>query len=170
MKVKNLNSHIEHIINGYKQQYRRYEQLLALSQQLLNRPADSNSADYIESFEQNLRKRSEIIDNIKEIENNISMHKEAVMDLLHLKEFNLEKVQDLVYPNLREELEEQRRSIEQAIKEIIDTDRKNEEALKTQMMNVTSELRSIQQHYELQQTYLDRPEKFPEPRFIDKKK
>lgn len=125
MKVKNLNTHIEQIINGYKQQYQCYQQLLELSQQLSNQLEDSISANYIESIEQVLHKRGEIADSIKETEGNITTYKEAVMELLHLKEFNLEQVQDLIHANLRKELQEQEEIARQIIKAIIDSDSKN---------------------------------------------
>ena len=170
MKVKNLNSHIEHIINGNKQQNQCYQQLLELSQQILHQLEDSISANYIESIEQVLHKRGEIVNSIKEIERNITTHKEAIMGLLHLKEFNLERVEDLINPNLIKELHEQKEATMRIIKTIIDSDSKNAEVLKNQRQNVADELRSIQQHFEIQQVYLDRPERFPESRFIDKKK
>jgi len=132
MKVKNLNTHIEQIINGYKQQYQCYQQLLELSQQLSNQLEDSISANYIESIEQVLHQRGEIVDSIKEIEGNIATHKEAVMGLLHLREFNLEKVENLIHTDLRKELQEQEEAARQIIKAIIDSDSKNAEALKNQ--------------------------------------
>jgi len=166
MKVKNLNSYIEHIVSGYKQQYQCYRQLLELSQQL----TDLVSENALDMVQEVLLKQEDVIKNIKELDQNISQHKEAVMNLLHLKEYKLDKVQDLIHVNLRKELDGQRAAIEQIIKVIIETDRKNEEVLKNLKHDVVKELKSIKQHYNLQQTYFDRPEKFPEPRFFDKKK
>jgi hypothetical protein len=168
MKVNNLNSHIEHIVNGYKQQLGFYQQLLELARQQ-ETAALSGEPDpdrVLEGFQQ----RGEVIQSIIELDQNISQHKEAVMNLLHLKEFRLDKGQDLIHVHLRKELEEQRTTIEQVIRAIIETDLKNEEALKNLMQDVAKELRSIQQYHDIQQTYFDRPEKFPEPRFFDKKK
>lgn len=166
MKVKNLNSHIEHIVNGYKQQQQFYRQLLELSQLLADRITE-NALDRVQEV---LLKKDDLIKNIQEIDQNISQHKEAVMNLLHLKEFIVDKVQDLIHVNLRKELDEQRTAIQQTIQTIIETDRKNEEALENLKQDMARELRGIQQHYDIQQIYLDRPEKHPEPRFFDKKK
>ncbi len=166
MKVKNLNSEIEQIVRGYKQQYQYYQDLLQLSRQL----EALISADDVEDVQQLLLKRNEIIERIKVVEDNLSIHREAVMALLHLKEFNLEKVQDLIHADLRKELTEQREAIEQLIKAIIRLDSKNEEALKNHLQDVAGELKNIHQYYEIRKAYIDRPEKFPEPRFIDKKK
>lgn len=168
MKVKNLNSHFEHIVNGFKQQHKCYQQLLGLARQ--QETMISESDPDLDMVQEIFRQKSEVINNIKELENNISQHKEAVMNLLHLKEFKIDKVQDLIHANLRKELDEQRTAIQQTIQAIIETDRKNEEALKNLKQDVAKELRSIQQYYDIQQTYFDRPEKFPEPRFFDKKK
>lgn len=164
MKVKNLNSHIEHIISGYKQQYPYYKQLLQLSLKMQTIVFDTN----IEEIEQIFTARIEVINNIEEIEKNIVSHKEAVMNLLHLKEFNLEKVLDLIYADLKKELYEQKEVLEQLINAIIESDRKNEEVLNNQLKDNVSEQIRIKQHFGIQQVYLDRPEKYPEPRFFDK--
>ena len=168
MKVKNLNSHIEHIVTGYNQQFGLYQQLLELARQQ-ETAALSGEPDpdrVLEGFQQ----RGEVIQSIIEIDRNILQHKEAVMNLLHLKEFNLEKVKDLVHINLRDEMDEQLKAIERVIRGIIETDRKNVMVLENLKQDVAKELRSIQQYHDVQQTYCDRPEKFPEPRFFDKKK
>lgn len=166
MKVKNLNSHIEHIVNGYRQQYHFYQQLL----QLAGRQSLLVSENDIEEIQEVLCQKGEVINSIREIENNISQHKEAVKNLLHIKEFKLDKVQELIQINLRNELNALREAHEKIINQIIETDRKNEETLKNCTQDVVKELKSIQQHYDIQQAYFDRPEKFPEPRFFDKKK
>ena len=168
MKVKNLNSHIEHIITGYKQQFGLYQQLLELArqQETAALSGESDPDRVLEGFQQ----RGEVIQSIIELDRNISRHKEAVMDLLHLKEFRLDEGRELIHAHLREELEEQRAAVERVIRAIIETDRKNAEALNDLKQDVAKELRSIQQYHDVQQTYFDRPEKFPEPRFFDKKK
>lgn len=166
LKVKNLNNHIEHIVNGYKQQYLCYQQLLQLSQRHTSLTSENNIDEILEI----LRQKEEVINSIKELDQNISLHKKVIMDLLHLNEFHLDKVQDLIYINLRNELNEQRAAIEHIITTILETDQKNEEDLRNLKRDVAKELKSIQQHHELQQTYFDLPEKFPEPLFFDKKK
>lgn len=107
MKVKNLNIHIKDIIAGYRQQYQYYQELMDLSQQLLHQLGDPISADYLEGVDRILRERGKVIDNLKEIEADIKTHQEAVMGLLHLREFNLEKVEALIHTDLRKELREQ---------------------------------------------------------------
>ena len=156
MKVKNFNSHIEHMINGYKQQQQYYRQLLELSQQLPDLVAE-NGLDKVQEV---LLKKDDLIKNIREIDQNILQHKEAVMNL----------GQDQIYVDLRKELDEQRMVMQQTIQAIIETDRKNEAALENLKQEMARELRGIQQHYDLHQIYFDRPEKHPEPRFFDKKK
>ncbi len=170
MKVKELNSHIIQIVDGYKQQHRCYQQLQQLSGQLFGKLEALVAADDAGAIQQVLLERGELIDAIERINKNVSAHQEEVVNLLHLKEFNLEKVQDLIHPTLRKELREQQEAIEQVIKAIIDLDSGIGEILKKQKQNVTGELKKIQQCFELRRAYLDRPAKFPEPRFIDKKK
>lgn len=166
MKVKNLNSHIEHIVTGYKHQYQRYTELLKLSQQL----EDMIKAKDISGVETAVAKKGEIIQNIKEIEGTVMAHKEDVMSLLHLKEFNLAKVSELIRANLLADLEKETMLIQQVIQEIVALDRRNEEGIRSLMQSLGKELKSIHQHFGIQQAYLDRPEIFPEPRFFDKRK
>ncbi|MHB9094789.1 MAG: flagellar export chaperone FlgN [Eubacteriales bacterium] len=166
MKVKNLNNHIEHIVEGYKQQLQYYEKFLILAKKQQSITAIGD----IQVLQEVLQKRSETIDSIIEIDKSVSLHKEAAMNILHLKEFQLDKVVDLIHPDLRKELETQTEAIRQVINGIFDVDRKNAELLKNEMSKAANERNKIQQHFEMQQAYLDRPEKFPEPRFVDKKK
>lgn len=118
MKLKNLNTHIEHMVEGYKQLSGYCRQLLELTQKLSSAP----SVELQQGLEQTLQQRDEIINRITEIGNDISLHREAVMAALHLKEFSLEKVSDFIYPQLREELKKQRKLIEDITMQIADTD------------------------------------------------
>ena len=56
MKVKNLNSHIEHIVNGYKQQYQFYKELLLLAVQQGVLIFDKS----IDELQETFQKRNEI--------------------------------------------------------------------------------------------------------------
>jgi hypothetical protein len=114
--------------------------------------------------------RGRIIKDITKLEEDIRPHKESVMNILHLKEFNLDKVQDLINADLRKDFFEQKRVMEKIIKEIIEIDHNNQTTMENIMQDVSAELKKIKQHHQIQQTYLDRPEKFPEPRFLDSKK
>ncbi|ADG83610.1 flagellar protein FliT [Thermincola potens] len=166
MKVKNLNSHIEHIINGYQQQSVFYEQLRNLSRQL----RELIETDNWQEIGRALDARADIIKNINEINSDMEPHKKAVMELLHLKEFNLAKVQDLIYPQFRRKLEEGTQKIKDLLKEIVTWDRQNMKIMEEHKISISQELKQIKQYREFQQAYLDRPEMFPEPVFFDKKK
>lgn len=165
MKVKNLNSHIEHIINGYQQQSVFYEQLRNLSRQL----RELIETDNWQEIGRALDARADIIKNINEINSDMEPHKKAVMELLHLKEFNLAKVQDLIYPQFRRKLEEGTQKIKDLLKEIVTWDRQNMKIMEEHKISISQELKQIKQYREFQQAYLDRPEMFPEPVFFDKK-
>ncbi|KNZ70116.1 hypothetical protein Tfer_1257 [Thermincola ferriacetica] len=166
MKVKNLNSHIEHIINGYQQQSVFYEQLRNLSRQL----RELIETDNWQEIDKALDARADIIKNINEINSDMEPHKKEVVELLHLKEFNLAKVQDLIYPQLRRKLEEETQKIKDLLKEIVTWDRQNMKIMEEHKISISQELKQIKQYREFQQAYLDRPEMFPEPVFFDKKK
>ena len=181
MKVKNLNNHIQHIVTGLKQQGQLYVKLLQMSQKLGKtlaedsaKSADGDIADTSETLSVHITEimsdRRLIIKDIAKLEEDIRPHKEAVMNILHLKEFNLDKVQDLINTDLRKEFFEQKRVIEKMIKEIIEIDHNNQATMENRMQDVAAELKKIKQHHQIQKTYLDRPEKFPEPRFLDSKK
>jgi len=88
MKLKKVNTSIEQIVDVYKRLTDYYQQL------------------------------NQITDSIKKAENDLSVHRQAVMDILHLKEFNLEKVSDLIYPQLWEELNTQMNLVEQLKEQI----------------------------------------------------
>lgn len=177
MKVKNLNNHVEHIISGYKQQYLLYQQLVQISRQFsqqltlqVGTPVADGDGLREELIQQIMQKRTELVENIKELDSNISLHKEAIINLLHLKEFNLGNVQELIHANLRQELHEQVVNLGQVIRSVMETDNKSRETIKVLQQNISKKLKNINRHFELQQAYLDRPEMFPEPRFLDKKK
>ncbi len=181
MKVKNLNNHIQHIVTGYKQQATLYVKLLQMAQRLETiLTAESAMTDEGDTaggsenlsghLQQIMSDRSRTIDDIIRLDEDIRPHREAVMNILHLKEFDLSRVQDLIHADLRKDFFEQQKLLEKLIIEIMETDRKNETVLNNRMQDVAAELKKIKQHHRIQQTYLDRPEKYPEPRFIDSKK
>ncbi|WP_418791002.1 hypothetical protein [Phosphitispora sp. TUW77] len=187
MKVKILNNHIQHIVTGFKQQCHFYVKLLQMSQKLGKIVSEVSAKDddddgavtgdityklniLPEQINEIMSERALIINNIARLEEDIRPHKEAVMNICHLKEFSLDRVQDLINADLRKEFFEQIKLIQKIIKEIIEIDHVNEMALQKNMHNLAAELKKIKQHHQIQKTYLDRPEKFPESRFIDSKK
>ena len=169
MKVKNLNNHIRHIVTGFEQQALLYTKLLKFSRELERQLADGTGEGFPENISSIIKQRSGIINDIIKIDEDIEPHKKAVMSILHLKEFNLNRVQDLIFPELRKSFFEQKQIIEKIIKQLIEIDQRNEAALKDNMQGLAMELKKIKQHHQIKQTYLDSPEKFPEPRFLDKK-
>lgn len=95
MKLKKVNTSIEQIVDVYKRLAVYYRQ----SQELMHQ-------------------QNQINDSIKKAEDDLAAHRQAVMDILHLKEFNLEKVRDFIYPQLWEELYIQKNLVEQLEKQI----------------------------------------------------
>ncbi len=166
MKVKNLNSHIEHIVNGYKQQNLLYQKLLHETKSLAEHISNVDTVAIIDT----VAAREQLILSIKELDENINGHRQAVMELVHLKDFNLDRVGELVHPALRQEYDEQCGQIKALLSELVQLDKLNQERLQANIKDAKSEFRKINQHHEIQQVYLDRPERYPEARFLDKLK
>jgi len=125
LKIKKLNEHIKHIVNGYQQQSRLYIKILQISKQLTE-VLENKSIEDVNAI---LAEKGQAADVIRKVDNDIQPHQEAVKEILHLRQFGIEKVQDLIHPDLRKEFNEQKALIENTMKEIIALDRKNEVAL-----------------------------------------
>lgn len=166
MKVKNLNSHIEYIINGYRQQYLLYEGLLILAKQ----GEETLPLKEPQRWQEIMEHRSALANNIEEIGKDILGHKKVVMNMLHLTKFSLEEAESLIYESHKRGFQEIVEKIRLIIQEIIATDKRVEANIKKTMKEMSAERKDIKQHFQLQKTYLDRPEEFPEARFFDQKK
>ncbi|MDA8233940.1 MAG: flagellar export chaperone FlgN [Clostridia bacterium] len=166
MKVKELNNHLSDLTQGFELQLAMYRELLLLTE---NQEQALNE-DQIDKLLELLQSRQEIIDKIDALNKKIDSVKLIITEILHKKEFSLNRINELVHTHSSFYLAKTFAEISNLLTTINQLDNSNQEKLAEKLQDVKVQYNKIQEGKYARQAYLDIPEQYPEPRFFDKKK
>jgi len=165
LKVRELHNQVQAIHDYYELQLKMYREILKITEKI----TQSLNKDQSDKILDLLHERQQIIEKIIITNNNIKLHKQKVIDILHLKEFSITRVEQLVHNQSSSRIAKILDELNNILTTINQLDVQNQQELSRILNSIRSEFNKIHDGKNARQAYLDVSEQFPEPRFFDKK-